>query len=131
MLVFTFATYTLLLSHNPCDLFTHYGVTEMHGLNLADCQAHPNTTESAYIAGLCNYVPKASGDYSKDNKNFVFINLSRCTDDIHTMGLVMHEMMHLSGELYNGCWDSDEENMITFAEEEAYKVVQIIKEIKK
>jgi hypothetical protein len=47
------------------------------------------------------------------------------------MGLVMHEMMHLSGEKFNGCWDSDEENMITFAEEEAYKVVEIIKGLKK
>jgi hypothetical protein len=103
----------------------------MHGLSLAECEAHPNTTESAYIAGLCNYEPKESGDYSKDNKHFVFINLSRCTNDIRTMGLVMHEMMHLSGELYNGCWDSDEENIITWAEEEAYKVVEIIKQTKK
>ena len=131
MLTFTFATYTLLLSYNPCDLFTHYDVTEMHGLNLADCQAHANTTESAYIAGLCNYVPKLSGDYSKDNEHFVFINLSRCTNDIRTTGLVMHEMMHLSGELYNGCWDSHEEEMITWAESEAYKVVEIIKGLKK
>jgi hypothetical protein len=131
MITIKFTFYTLLLSYNPCDLFTHFNVTEMHGLSLAECEAHSNTTEIAYIAGLCNYVPKLSGDYSKDNENFVFINLSRCTDDIHTMGLVMHEMMHLSGEKFNGCWDSDEENMITFAEEEAYKVVEIIKGLKK
>jgi hypothetical protein len=131
MYIFTFAAYTLLLSYNPSDLFKYYNVTEMHGLSLAECEAHPNTTESAYIAGLCNYEPKESGDYSKDNKHFVFINLSRCTNDIRTMGLVMHEMMHLSGELYNGCWDSDEENIITWAEEEAYKVVEIIKQTKK
>lgn len=131
MLVFTFAAYTLLLSHNPCDVFTHFGVTEMHGLNLADCNAHANTKDSAYIAGWCNYVPKQSGDYSTDNKHFVFINLSRCTNDIRTTGLVMHEMMHLSGELYNGCWDSHEEEMITWAEEETYKLVEIINSIKK
>lgn len=131
MLVFTFATYTLLLSYNPCDVFTHFGVTEMHGLNLADCNAHANTKDSAYIAGWCNYIPKPSGDYSADNQHYVFINLSRCTDDIRTMGLVMHEMMHLSGELHDGCWDSHEEEMITWAEEEAYTVVTIIKSLKK
>ena len=131
MITIKFTFYTLLLSYHPCDLFNYYEVTEMHGLSLEECEAHSNTAESAYIAGLCNYVPKKSGDYSKDNKHFVFINLTRCTDDVHTTGLVMHEMMHLSGELYNGCWDSHEEEMITWAEEEAYKVVEIIKGLKK
>ena len=131
MIAIKLGFYTLLMSYHPCDLFYYYNVTEMHGLSLGECEAHSNTAEGAYIAGLCNYVPKPSGDYTKDNEHFVFINLTRCTDDIHTMGLVMHEMMHLSGEKFNGCWDSDEENMITFAEEEAYKVVEIIKSIKK
>ncbi len=34
--------------------------------------------------------------------------------------------MHLAGIQYDGCWDSDEENMITFAENETYKVVELI-----
>jgi len=112
--------YQLILSDNPCDIFTHFDVKELHGLSLDECKNYNNTTEDAYIAGLCNISPD-------NGQPFVFINTSRCTSDIHTMGLVMHEMMHLAGIKYNGCWNSDEENMITFAELEAYKIVQIIK----
>ena len=106
--------YTLLLSYNPCEIFTHFGVTEMHGLSLSDCLIHTNNTKQAYIAGFCNLDP--------NGKPFVFINLSRCTDDIHTTGLVMHEMMHLSFDLH-----TEEEELITWAEEESYKIVEIIK----
>ncbi len=111
--------YTLILSHNPCDIFKHYEVSEMHGLNLADCEKYNNTTEDAYIAGWCNLSPK-------DNKPFVFINLSRCTNDIKTTGLVFHEMMHLSSIKYNANMESYEEEMITFAENETYKILNII-----
>ena len=127
MLVYTCAMYTLLLSYNPCDVFTHFNVTEMHGLNLKDCMAHANTKDSAYIAGWCNYIPKESGEYGKGDRMFIYINLSRCTDDIHTMGLVMHECMHMSGIVYDGCWDSHEEEMITWAENEAYSIMNKIK----
>ena len=122
MIELNFDKYNLLLSFNPCEIFTHFVVTEMHGLSLPDCLIHTNNTKQAYIAGLCNYVPKASGDYTKDNENFVFINLSRCTDDIHTTGLVMHEMMHLSFDLH-----TEEEELIGWAEKETYKIVKIIK----
>jgi len=111
---FKFDKYDLLLSFNPCEIFTHFGVTEMHGLSFEDCQLRSNTTESAYIAGFCNLDP--------NGKIFVFINLSRCTDDIHTTGLVMHEMIHCSFDLH-----TDEEELITWAEKETYKNVKIIK----
>ena len=121
--------YTLILSHDPCDIFTHYNVTEMHGLNLADCQSHTNNTEQAYIAGWTNYEPKKSEEYNSEDKVFVFINLSRCTNDIKTTGLVFHEMMHCAGHIYNGCWDSHEEEMISWAETETYKTVELIKNL--
>ena len=77
-------TYKLLLSPNPCYVFEHFGVKELHGLNLEDCKKHNNTRESSYIAGLANFTP--------DLKNrFIFINLSRCVNNVSTMGLVMHE----------------------------------------
>lgn len=130
MVVIEYTLYTLILSFNPCDVFDYYNVIEMHGLNLADCQAHKNNKEQAYIAGWCNYVPKASNEYTLEDKCFVYINLSRCNNDIETTATVFHEMMHLSGHIYNGCWDSHEEEIITFAEKETYKVVKIIKEYK-
>jgi hypothetical protein len=119
MTIFEFTLYTLMLSYNPCDVFKHFNVTEMHGLNLADCEKYNNTNEDAYIAGLSNVSPI-------DNKPFVFINLSRCTDDIATTGLTFHEMMHLSLDLHNNDL-SKEEEIITWAELESYKVLKLIK----
>ena len=36
----------------------------------------------------------------------------------------MHETMHMSDHIYNGCWDSDEENMITWAENTAIDIYE-------
>jgi hypothetical protein len=118
-------SYILLLSYNPCDVFDYFNVDEMHGLNSTDCAAHENTTESAYFAGWSNFVPKESGEYTMGDKRYVFINLSRCNDDISTMGLIMHELMHQSFELHNFDVNKEEE-IITWAEEEAYEVFKII-----
>ena len=118
MIIFKFTLYTLILSYNPCDVFKHFNVTEMHGLTLSDCEKYNNTIEDAYIAGLSNVSPI-------DGKQFVFINLSRCTDDTKTFGLVMHEMMHLSFDLHNDDL-SKEEEIITWAELESYKVFKLI-----
>ena len=118
-------TYTLLLSQNPCDLFTYFDVDEMHGLNALDCGNHKNTTENSYIAGLSNFVPKQSGEYNSNDKRFVFINILKCTDSISTFALIMHEMMHHSFFIHN--YDIElEEQIITWAEEEAYQVYKII-----
>jgi hypothetical protein len=122
--VHKYGKYTLILSYDPCSIFNYYKVDKMHGLNLKDCSEYNNTTKDAYIAGWTNIAPD-------NGKPFTFINLSRCTDDIHTMGLVMHETVHLSNMLFDGKWKDKEEDMITFAEEEAYKIVDIIKKIKK
>jgi hypothetical protein len=107
--------YLLLMSECPCDVFDYFDVDYMHGLNVFDCKDHLNNTEQAYIAGWCNVSPV-------DGKHFVFINLSRCTNDIHTTALVMHEMMHMSFELHE-----DEEELITWAEQEAIEIVSLIK----
>ena len=104
-----FSQYTLILSDKPKDVFDYYGVVEMHGLNI-----HSD------VDGFCNVSPI-------DDKPFVYINLSKCTDDIHTMGLVMHETMHLASYLWNHNLIDHEEAMITFAELEAYNIVQLIK----
>jgi len=119
--------YVLLLSYNPSDIFLYYNVEEMHGLSLADCEKHVNNTEQAYIAGWTNYVPNKSGEYTPFDDKFVFINLSRCTDDVHTMGLIMHEMMHLSFLINGTDVDEDEEYIISWAEEESYKVFKLVK----
>lgn len=119
MIVIKKKEYYLLLSYNPCDIFTYYNIKEMHGLNINDCLAYNNTKKDAYIAGLCNVIPNS-------DSNFVFINLSRCNTDIQTFGLIMHELMHLSFDLH-----TDEEELISWAELESYKVFEIVKDILK
>ena len=123
MHIYNFVFYTLILSHDPCDVFKYYNVTEMHGLNLKDCSEYNNTTIDAYIAGWTNIAPD-------NGKPFVFINLARCTDDVKTTGLVMHEMSHLFWLLNYDNLKEREEEIITNAEEEAYKIVKLIKELK-
>jgi hypothetical protein len=49
MKIFSFTLYTLILSHDPCDVFKFYKVTEMHGLNLEDCENYNNTMIMIYI----------------------------------------------------------------------------------
>jgi hypothetical protein len=117
--------YLLMLSYNPCDVFTYFNVESTHGLNVVDCNAHSNTADSAYIAGWSNFIPKESGEYMDDDPRFVFINLSRCTDSVSTFGLIMHELMHQSFALHNFDVDKEEE-IITWAEEEAYEVFKIV-----
>jgi len=112
-------TYTLLLSFNPCNLFDYYDVEELHGLYKIECLQHANTSASAYIAGLSNFVPKENGEYLDDDKRFIYINLTRCTDDLSTITLIMHETMHHSMWLHNYDVENQEEEIITWAEEEA------------
>jgi hypothetical protein len=113
--------YILLLSYNPCEIFDYFNVDELHGLNKLDCENHINNTEQAYIAGLCNLVP------NKDEM-FVFINLSRCTDHLHTAGLIFHELMHLSFWVHDYNIELEEE-IITYAENEGYEVVRLVYEL--
>ena len=114
MKVITMDKYDLLLSHDPCEIFKHYNVDEMHGLNFQDCNNYNNTTQSAYFAGWCNIIPNS-------DRNYVFINLSRCNTDIETFGLIMHELMHMSFDLH-----TDEQELITWAENESYEIYNII-----
>ena len=111
--------YVLLLSKNPCEIFDHYKVDSMHGLRKKDCECHVNNSEQAYIAGWSNIAPDKTHE-------FVFINMSRANDDIELFALVMHELTHQSFSRHN--YDiNKEEEIITWAEEEAKEVYKLIK----
>lgn len=117
--------YTLLLGKNPCEIFWHYGVEEMHGLNYKDCMTHHNTENQAYIAGWSNFAPKDNNDYKFGDDRYVFINLGRCSEDYKTYGLVFHELMHQSLYMHNYNMNL-EEQMISWAESESHKVFALI-----
>jgi hypothetical protein len=116
---FKYKNYTLLLSKNPCDIFIYFDVEDLHGLNYKKCLAHKNTKESAYIAGLTNVIPKTK-------KLFLFLNINRLGKDKEKMGLIMHETTHLSLEIHKHDVEKKEEEIITWAEKEAYKIYDII-----
>lgn len=117
--------YTLLLGENPCEIFWHFGVEEMHGLNYKDCILHPNTKYNAYIWGWANYVPKNDSDYNQGDERFVFINLQRCGDNYETYGGVFHELMHQSLEMHNYNMALEEE-IISWAEQETKEVFKLV-----
>jgi hypothetical protein len=120
-------TYVLLLSYNPCDIFNYYNIEAMHGLSRVECEKYANTKDSSYIAGWSNFVPKLSDNYLANDDRFIFINLSRCTDPVKTMGLIMHEMMHHSLWMHGYLVENREEDIITWAEEESYDVYKLVK----
>jgi K+/H+ antiporter YhaU regulatory subunit KhtT len=59
-------------------------------------------------------------------KLFLFININRLGKDKEKMGLIMHETMHLSLEIHKRDVEKKEEEIITWAENEAYKIYDII-----
>lgn len=119
MRVYDFKHYQLILSDKPCDIFKHFGVDELHGLNLKDCQAYNNTNKDAYIAGLCNLIPNT-------DKMFIFLNTSRMNNCKEKMALIFHEAMHLSLEIHNHDINKKEEEIISWAEAEAIKIFDLI-----
>jgi hypothetical protein len=116
---FKYKNYTLLLSKNPCDIFTYFDVEDLHGLNYKKCLSHKNTKESAYISGLMNVIPETK-------KLFLFLNINRLGKGKEKMGLIMHETMHLSLEIHKHDVEKKEEEIITWGENEAYKIYDIL-----
>ena len=128
--------YLLLIGKDATEIFDYYKVPEMHGLNRADAQAEEvdlSKGNGVYIYGLTNYDPADKKLTAKDPyKPFLFINLGTFKKYSVTEKAtgIMHETMHMSILLNN--WDikDKEEEVITFAEEEANKIIEKLKTTK-
>jgi len=128
--------YILLIGKDATEIFDYYNVPEMHGLNRADAQAEEvdlSKGNGVYIYGLTNYDPADKKLTAKDPyKPFLFINLGTFKKYSVTEKAtgIMHETMHMSILLNN--WDikDKEEEVITFAEEEANKIIEKLKTTK-
>lgn len=122
--------YILLVGNNATEVFDYYDVEEMHGLNRKDAQAEEvdkTTGNGVYIYGLTNYDPADKKLTAKDPyKPFLFINLGTFKKYSLTekATAVMHETMHMSILLNNWNIKDKEEDVITFAEEEANKIIE-------
>lgn len=117
--VYEYDEFQLIIGENAVSIFEHFDVWIMHGLSKQD--AVKRIAEGGtYIEGLCNEHPT-----DPNAKPFIFLNLNSCNvPEYKLMALIMHETMHMSDHIYNGCWDSDEENMITWAENTAIKIFE-------
>jgi hypothetical protein len=123
--------YELLLGCDAKQVFLHYRVVSMHGLSLTN--AEDRIAEGgSYIDGLCNYHPR-DRNLDKNPLPFLFLNIKSLQNnysnhEVYTC--IMHECMHMAGLIYDGCWDSHEEEMVTWAEAEANRIIVLLKKKK-
>jgi hypothetical protein len=124
--------YVLLAGENATKIFDYYDVEEMHGLNRKDAQAEEvdkTVGNGVYIYGWTNYDPndkKLTG--KKPYLPFLFINLGtfKKYSPTEKATAVMHETMHMALLLNNWNVKDKEEEIISYAEEQANKIIDIL-----
>lgn len=122
--------YIVLFGDNATEIFDYYKVDEMHGLNRKDAQAEEvdkTVGNGVYIYGLTNYDPADKKLTAKEPyKPFIFINLGTFKRYSLTekATAIMHETMHMSILLNNWKIVDKEEEVISFAEEQANKIIE-------
>lgn len=129
--------YIVLFGDNATEIFDYYKVDEMHGLNRKDAQAEEvdkTVGNGVYIYGWTNYDPADKKLTAKEPyKPFIFINLGTFKRYSLTekATAIMHETMHMSILLNNWKIDDKEEEVISFAEEQANKIIEKLRLDKK
>lgn len=122
--------YILLVGNNATEVFDYYDVEEMHGLNRKDAQAEEvdkTVGNGVYIYGFTNYDPADKKLTAKaPYKPFLFLNMGTFKKYSLTekVTAVMHETMHMSILLNNWNIKDKEEEVISYAEEEANKIIE-------
>lgn len=122
--------YIVLFGDNATEIFDYYKVDEMHGLNRKDAQAEEvdkTVGNGVYIYGWTNYDPADKKLTAKEPyKPFIFINLGTFKRYSLTekATAIMHETMHMAILLNNWKIDDKEEEVISFAEEQANKIIE-------
>jgi hypothetical protein len=126
---FDMGKYILLIGNNATEIFDYYKVPEMHGLNRADAQAEEvdkTKGNGVYMYGLTNYDPADKKLTAKaPHKPFLFLNMGtfKKYSTTEKATAVMHETVHMSILLNNWNIKDKEEEVITFAEDEANKII--------
>lgn len=125
--------YVLLIGNNATEVFDYYKIDKMHGLNRADAQAEEvdkTVGNGVYIYGLTNYDPADKKLTAKDPyKPFLFLNMGtfKKYNVTEKATAIMHETMHMSILLNNWNIKDKEEEVITYAEDEANKIIEKLK----
>lgn len=121
--------YILLAGNNATEIFDYYNVEEMHGLNRKDAkleEVDKTKGNGVYIYGWTNYDPADKKLTAKaPYKPFLFINLGTFKKYSLTekATAVMHETVHMSILLNNWKITDKEEEVISYAEEQANKII--------
>ncbi len=121
--------YILLTGKDATEIFDYYDVEEMHGLNRNDAQSEEvdkTVGNGVYIYGWTNYDPADKKLTAKaPYKPFLFLNLGTFTKYSPTEAAtaVMHETMHMSLLLNKWNIKDKEEEAISYAEEQANKII--------
>lgn len=72
-----------------------------------------------------NFIVVNTSNPTKSTKPVIIIDFANCNgSDYKIMGYVMAQAMHTSGVVFNDCWDSDEDNMIEWAQSAAYEIFE-------
>jgi hypothetical protein len=126
--------YILVIGNDATDIFKHYNVSQMHGLNILDAQAEEvdkTKGNGIYIYGLTNYDPADKKLTAKaPYKPFLFLNMGtfkKIKNGYEQATAIMHETMHMVILLNNWNIKNKEEEAIGRAEEEANKVIDKLK----
>lgn len=128
--------YVLLIGNDATEIFDYYKVPEMHGLNRKDAQEEEvdkTKGNGVYIYGWTNYDPEDKKLTAKaPHKPFLFLNMGTFSRYSVTekATAIMHETMHMSLILNKWEIKDKEEEVISFAEEEANKIIEKLKTIK-
>jgi hypothetical protein len=128
--------YILLIGNDATEIFDYYKVDKMHGLNRKDAQAQEvdkSTGNGVYIYGWSNYDPADKKLTAKDPyKPFLFLNMGtfRKYNITEKATGIMHETMHMGILLNNWNIKNKEEEVITYAENEANKIIEKLKNTK-
>jgi len=127
--------YVLLIGNNATEIFDYYNVAEMHGLNRKDAQAEEvdkTKGNGVYIYGWTNYDPEDKKLTAKDPyKPFLFLNMGafKRYSITEKATAIMHETMHMAILLNNWKITDKEEEVISFAEEQANKIIEKLKTV--
>jgi len=72
-----------------------------------------------------NFIVASNSEFTNKTKPVIFLDFTNCNGpDYKVMGYIMGQSMHTAGIVFNGCWDSDEDNMIAWAESAAHEIFE-------
>jgi hypothetical protein len=84
--------YILMMSHDPCEIFTHLEKEEVQGMRYSDCR-DCSDDDPTYLLGMVAM-------HEEKGKPFVFLNLSKCENPVLGTCLIFYEMTKLAFLLF-------------------------------